>query len=321
LTESDRFAARRRVGAPRTGLVLSVRGRRAVVMLPGGEVHRIKLDTGGTLVGDEIVLPASFGAARPWSLRRRPFALVAAATAVALLVVFALTAVPLPAVAQVSVDINPSMTLAVDRLLRVVEVVDCDELAAQLLAGVDARGRALGEVVALLASRAAGFLPAEQEYWLVLGVSPTEAGETVGDWVAPQLERVKTRAVAAWGLVRGEGGSPLQSTVVPMPYEVAAAARAADIGPGRYALLLAAEAAGIDVGSLDSLQTAAVVAAIKESGQTPGEVFRRADSVSNVEKLWHEQGDKVKQAQDKQPPSGKPVSPGSSGKAGKSGTP
>jgi len=321
LTESDRFAARRRVGAPRTGLVLSVRGRRAVIMLPGGEVHRIKLDTGGTLVGDEIVLPAGFGTLRPWSLRTRPFALVAAATAVALVMVFALTAVPLPAVAQVSVDINPGMTLAVDRLLRVVEVVDCDDLAGQLLVGVDVRGKALGDVVALLASRAAEVLPADEEYWLVLGVSPTAAGDSVGDWIMPQLERVKTRAAAAWGLARGQGGASLQGAVVPMPYDVADAAREAGIGPGRYALLLAAEAAGIDVGSLDSLQTATVVTAIKESGQTPGEVFRRADSVSAVEKLWQEQGEKVKQARDKQESPGKPVAPGSSGKEGKSGPP
>lgn len=309
-------------GAPECGLVLSVRGRRAVVMMPGGEVHRVKVPAAGVMPGDELCFSpgALVGPSRRSSFH--PFGLVAAVALVALVFAIGLAVVPLPAVAHVSVGINPCFTVAVDRLLRVVDVVDCDETASELLEGVDLRTMTLAEAVERLARLAAEVLPADQEYWLVLGASPTSGKEgadaSLAGWIMPRLEQVQTQAQKAWGIARGQGGTPLRGTVVPVPAAVAAAAHDLGLGAGQYTLMLAAEAAGIDLGQLDSMNTAAVVAAIKDAGQVPGEVFRRADNAASVAKLFEEQGEKVKEATDKVNQGKPPIEvPGKEGKPGR----
>ena len=325
MTEYDRSGVGRLSGAPRTGLVLSVRGRRAVVMLPGGAVERIRLVAAGAEPGDEVALPAGFGYAQARPGRLRPATLLAAATAFAMLIVVGLTVVPLPAVAHVSVEINPTVTLAVDRLMRVVEVVEADELASELLAGTELRRMSLGDVVSLFAGKAAKSIPAGEDYWLILGAAPAgDSDSEVGDWILPHLERVKARAQTAWAEALGLGADSLPGTVMKIPAAIIDAAHAAGIAPGRYSLLLAAEDAGVDLLQLDSLKTSVVVDAIKDAGLVPGEVFHRAENEATAQQLLRDHGNEVKEAKDKEN-QGKPGKGqesgqgGSGGKEGKSG--
>lgn len=123
------------------GLVAAVEKEYCIIVTPDGQFIKVRRP-GCVELGQEIEVDA------PGQRKIiRPMALVAS-----FILIFALlfsTAVPWgsPVAAYVSLDINPSVELGVDRLLKVVEARALNQDGSRLLAGLGLKGMALSKAV------------------------------------------------------------------------------------------------------------------------------------------------------------------------------
>lgn len=294
-------------------------------------MRRISLPYDGVRPGDEVVIPVKLlSLPRTRSRFARPVPVIAAAAVLAIAMAVVLVGSPLPAVAHVSFDINPSVQLSVDALMRVVSVSPFDEPSESFLEGMDLVRKPLRDSIVALTGRAAEVLPDAGERWLILSAAPVKPDGEVPERVVDALEKVRERCEYRWQEERGED-EPLHTTVIPVPGKVAEDAREAGVSTGHYVLLLAAEEAGVDTSALTSNRAGAIIEAIKDAGCLPGEVLGKAKTGKGVEGLWHDNRDRVPgREKDKDQPGdegqgkgsgnpnpGKPDDPGGDGNPGK----
>ncbi|WP_240610811.1 anti-sigma factor domain-containing protein [Ammonifex thiophilus] len=201
------------------GLVLSEKKGRAIVLTPEGEFLEVASDGRG--VGEETVFH------RPgW--KRRLYAALALAAAFLLVASFFLYSwcSPAPA-AYISLDLNPSLELGVNREGKVVALHPYDEEGRKLLAGAGIKGLPLKQVLGILFERACsfGFLRSGSGGVVLVAVVQTEpvlALQEVASWVEEELTRDQVEA---------------KVVVLDLPLAFGKEARRADLSPGRYALL------------------------------------------------------------------------------------
>jgi len=298
---------------------MTVRGRNATVLVPGGAFVRLRLPISGARPGDTVPLPK-------WALddgvrtrvRTAKLMAAAAATLVVSIMVTSLAMFfnPLPAVAMVSLDVNPSIGLWVNSLLRVVRVQALDEDAAALLEGLPPGRRPLQEYLEELVGRiAAGSAPAADR-WLVVAATPLAAGGQLSQRV---LSGIENAAAHCEGILRSDATGTVHSAAFVVPPEVAVAAREAGVSPGRYTLVLAAAAAGVKEIDTDHAHGGQLLASVKAAGVNPGSVISQVKS-GDVRELWREHREQVTPKGQGQP--GKPsVPPGQQGKPQSSGDP
>ncbi len=279
------------------GLVLSARGRQVTVIGPGGRVHRLRLPFTGARPGDEIALLE--GLAMPHLAFARGLRLSAAvATGLLLALLIATVSMyftPLPAVAMVSVDINPSVNAYVNSVLRVVYAQAADEAGELLLGGLTPARQPLGEFLLRLADKASASVAGDEERWLIISASPLAQGEVLSERFLARLEEVRAIAVGHLAQAAGRETSAVPSAVISVPAVVAKAARDSGLTPGKYVVLLAALDAGADVRVSDAL-TSDLLKVITAAGLKPGEILARAAKDEHLEETWRRHGAKANSA-------------------------
>ncbi len=193
-------------------------------------------------------------------------------------------------VAFVSLDINPSVEFGVNRWDRVVAARAINADGETVLAVLEWRGRPVAEVVdgAGAAAVALGYLAGGQAEVVVAAV-PATAGGSLPPGLAGDLERIRQglgermKACLA-GASGGSGG--VQITVETVLADTAAVREQADklgISVGKYAVLLTAQEAGLDLEPDDARQ--GLGRAILDAGGHPGQVLHDAHLVREVSKL------------------------------------
>ncbi len=165
--------------APEKGLVMQVTGSYLVVLTQSGDFRRVPNVYGRLAVGDEVVLAVAPRTC--WSRR----ALVWAAAAVLL---FA-TGVPglwqathpLPVLAYVSMDINPSVEVSVNSRGIVAASWAINDDGKRLLEGTRVDGRPLAQALQTLAMRSAdlGFLQDDSTPVILIGATPAQSDGTI----------------------------------------------------------------------------------------------------------------------------------------------
>lgn len=283
-----------------TGLVLSARGRRVTVLGAGGRVLKLRLPFAGARPGDEVLLPVRAPEAFwvPTAARGLRWAgAVASVLALAVLVAsVTMYFAPLPAVAMVSVDINPSVHIYVNSVLRVVSAQAADEAGEALLEDLAPVRQPLGEFLLRLAGRAAPAIAGlDGVRWLIIGATPLSDTEVLSETFLSRLE--EARRAAALELARAVGRQPeaLVSAVIAVPPAVAAAARESGVTPGQYAVLLTAQDAGADVRVSDA-RGAGLLQAVSAAGLSPGEILSRAAKAKDLVEIWKRHGSRAEAA-------------------------
>lgn len=257
------------------GVILEVRGRRAVVLAADGSFRRLPVPEDAA-VGQRITIPARAGAGG----RLRP---LAAALAAAVLLAALVPAVLLyprqaEAVAVLSMDVGAVLELAVDREGRFLRVEVAEPAAAPLLALLEPlRGRPASEValVALEEARRLGLLPPGRAPVLVLAAPQQGAAA-----VMAQLGEIRRQASRV---------APVAAGVVDA--EARAAAAAQGLGLAR-ALSRVAEQEGVDVAQL--------LRRLEEGGD-PGQVISAIRRLQRDGKPADEDRDRPGRAGDRGP--------------------
>ncbi|GAW92709.1 anti-sigma factor domain-containing protein [Calderihabitans maritimus] len=264
----------------RKGLILEKTGDKVIILTPDGEfVERSARLVKGE-IGDEIYwnTPVRFG-----GIGRRLLLV-----AVAVLFFFLLPGIVshfiwLPvnqeAVAFVSVDINPSIEIALNRQQKVISASAFNDDGRRLLEGLKLKGWVAEKAIAMIIQEAAraGFFQPDQENTVILGVSPGGAEQ---EWVE-KVER-KLRNTARQTVEEIQVDALVET--VRLTSEDRAQARKLGLSPGKYAIFMEAVASGLKV-TVEDMREKSVAHAIKEAGGKVGEVMRRAHWKKNFHRM------------------------------------
>ncbi len=219
-------------------LVLERRGRHAIVLLPGGEIRRVR--AAHALVGDEILLPS-----HPPRVPVRRFAYAAAGLAVVLAVLPA--ALPLAqakVVAYATVDINPSVELGLSAGGTVLTARPLDGDGHRILVTARVRGESLSGAIGTLlrTATAQGFISAARPAAVIV------AGYSASQTAVPSAVQGQLRAARslASGFLHRHGVQGMVSAMI-VPQVLVQAAQKAHVSAGVYAVWSALHKAGAGV--------------------------------------------------------------------------
>lgn len=163
------------------GIVMEKKGKSAIVMTADGRFLKIPTtDCREAGVGEEIVFEAPDVRHRFARRAVRTSVVIAAATAACLALVFVwygIRVAPKPAIAAyVTLDINPSVEMAVDAYETVLALRGLNEDGQRLVEGVAYKGKRVADLAAELIDRAEqmGFVPPETEPEIVVATVPVQ---------------------------------------------------------------------------------------------------------------------------------------------------
>ena len=219
-------------------LVLERRGRHAIVLLPGGEIRRIRAPH--ALAGDEILLPG-----QPARVPMRRFAYAAAGLAGVLAILPA--ALPLAqakVVAYATVDINPSVELGLSAGGTVLTATGLDKDGHRVLATARVRGEALSAAVDTLlrTASAQGFIAEGRPAAVIV------AGYGAGEASVPAAVQGQLRLARSFAAtyLHHHGVKGIVSAMI-VPRVLVQAAEKAHVSAGVYAVWSALHKAGAGV--------------------------------------------------------------------------
>lgn len=245
------------------GIVMSVQGASSVVLTPDGQFVRLRKQADHTLGrevewSEEAVLTGETGnsAYSNSAARRRRRGLLSFVSAAAVLMLaFGLWQLQPPTVvAYVTMDVNPSLELALDKDENVRKLVAVNDDAVPVIAGVSYRGKPVAEVAKVLAARltSSPVLAGQDGEIVIASVAVRKLPE---DWeaeVKAAIENAMTEAAS-----RAETAvkpTSLHVTKLTLPVEVRERAQQAGVSSGKMAFLLKAESEGHDV-SIETLKS------------------------------------------------------------------
>ncbi|KKM09219.1 hypothetical protein SY88_19495 [Clostridiales bacterium PH28_bin88] len=267
------------------GVVMAVRGREVVALTPDGAFKKMRVQGAVPRVGDEIMLAdIKTGSRRGWG--------IAAAAMVALMLisslVFQVVALPPVPAAFITLDINPSIELAVDRSERVIKAEPLNEEGRQLLSSLRLKGiraeRAVEEVAAEAVKQ--GFIRPGQENTVLIAWSPAGNGQVQQDDLVDRL-----KSTAGQVLERGNLGAQVQT--VKGSAEMHETAKELGLSVGKYAIWLTTQEAGLEV-KLSDLQKSSIAKALKAAGGDPGQIIGKAHEEKDFRKLEEKVKEKIK---------------------------
>jgi hypothetical protein len=217
------------------------------------------------------------------------------------------------AVALLSVDINPSLQLALDNQGHLLKFQTQDEDATRLLSQINLKGKSIEEVLEQIVSQAYDqkFLSSEQQ-WVVIGYSPMTSMTLV-----QMPKELNEHQISLWITEAGERkGLTPQVAVFSLTPQERELAQQRDLTLGEYALWQTAEKAGV-VTQPEKLKDTSERVRLLENPQVQVQIKaeKKEPESSLPQKLGtskQDSGSKVKQdenGKEKLPPVGKQFSP------------
>ncbi|MHB1125462.1 MAG: anti-sigma factor domain-containing protein [Bacillota bacterium] len=258
----------------RQGVVMEIKGKKAIILTTDGEFIQRQFTGALPQVGEEVTLGSNRSNLLIWGRW--------AVAAVLLLLFLTPPAVRTitnvaggfeVATAYVTVDINPSVELAVDRKDRVVDAKALNDDGKQLLQDLSLQGSLVKETIIALVEKAGkdGYLPENSMATVLVAVvnnggSKTQMKRLFGAGEEAQRvlqDRVRIQTVQAGKKQRVQAGDMGLST-------------------GKYAVLLEALDEGLDITPAD-LQGGSVTKVITHAGGNPGKILDQAHAEKDLE--------------------------------------
>lgn len=262
------------------GIVLSIENKKAVVMTADGQFISIPHQA-HMRIGEETKLPAET-AAPPRRKPKRVYWYSGAAAAILLFIIpffYLTTAEAHPVVAYVSLDINPSIELGVDKEQRVQELSGLNSDGQAIISKVSYKGKSIEAVAASIMSTVA------EEHYLdkpdkdIVITSYMLDDKNLGE----DLEKTVTDAVdqkIKETIKQIDAAKEPNVTVLSVPSEVREEASANGISSGKMAVYLMAKDEGYDI-KLEQMK----VQSLAEATKTAGGVKKIVEKGASKEKL------------------------------------
>ncbi|NHM26053.1 anti-sigma factor domain-containing protein [Desulfofundulus sp. TPOSR] len=242
-----------------TGIVVEIKAKTCIILTPDAQFREIPLPAGGVRLGEEIC----------YIHRKRPVfwqSLMAAACLLILLGAGLLYHDWLSqAVAFVSMDINPSVEMALDRREYVCEARGLNTAGEILLSRAAVLGRPVEEAIATILTRAVQsnyLLPSQNN--VVLTTITTKNGRE------PALQPGEIYQTIVKSLQ--STGVPAEVVVETATPEIRRQARKLGLSTGRYLIHVEGSKKGLDIG-LEELKREGIASLEKKKGIVIGEVL------------------------------------------------
>lgn len=294
--EASRLTAER-------GVILEMAGDRAVLLTPGGRFVRVPVQVSSWSIGQEVTFTEAdanaSAAARSaeararvgtsWSPRRAAFAWTRRRVAAVAAVLALVLAAPglylyanraLPAMAYVSVDINPGVDLGVDVRGRVVSADPTNQDGATVLAKTQVLRLEFEQALKNLTVVAieAGFLN-DQNSLVIVAAVPAKAGTTLPPSLNKTIEKAKNSTQSLLG--QKNLGAVVQTIVT--DEATRQEAKSHNLSVGKFAIYLTAMSEGLPI-SVKDLDKG-VGQAIKKAGGQVGEIAGKAHERKDYKEL------------------------------------
>lgn len=278
------------------GVIMDLAGGKAVVLTPEGEFISLRRARTDWEVGQEIHF--EWPEVRPWrvcSWIGRPIWAAAAAAVVLALILMPGIMVQAPTitpgekgtdgdiVAYVTVDINPSVELALNLQEKVVSVTDLNEDADLLVEGLDWYGRPAEEVVRLLTEAAVekAFLSPERANGVFI-TTVSVGGQTGTKTDNLPAERLEARLAAASRVVLEKRRVTAPVSAVEVTREVRAQAKDLGVSSGKLMLWLRAQDQGVKV-PIEEFKGRKLAESIKKAGVESAVIYRPGEGGQTLE--------------------------------------
>ncbi|RAV04140.1 anti-sigma factor domain-containing protein [Paenibacillus sp. YN15] len=228
------------------GIVMEVSGKYLIVMTPSGLFERIPRMERSCEVGEEIAYTP--GVTRS---RRPAFALLSgfvAAVMLAMILFTGLTSVfsDKSVVAYVSIDINPSIELGIDKNKRVREMKGLNDKGLEIVRSVSYKGRSMDDVTDKILQKAEEMMVfAEGEADIVIAGTVVKEDAALDD--VQVTEALKQQVLAHVVTKHPEEADKIQVTAFAAPPEIVETAKENGLSLGKYSVYLNAKNAGHDI--------------------------------------------------------------------------
>lgn len=281
------------------GIVMQISNGQAVVMTKECQFQKIPF-LEGMRVGQEVEFPAEdvltplttkkgkqAWYAKPW----RKTGLVAASVLLAVGLWGGQSFVTgTPAYAYVTVDINPSVELSIDKKQQVLSAMALNDEAKDVLNGLKLKGLGVKEAVETLAQTAQekGFF---QEKTEVIVTASAAVDEEKLKQSSVDLVKLEDDLVSKLKMVAVEQNPGVEVEGILVSKDVREAAKQAGVSPGKYAFYLNATSNGIDV-DLEELKNNPIHKVVDQRPQMASVVheMQGGDHLDELLKMLKEQG-------------------------------
>lgn len=196
----------------------------------------------------------------------------------------------------VTVDINPSVELGLNKEKMVVSVMPLNRdgrlllegmnLKGMNLKGMDLKGRTSEDAVNMIVNAAAdqGYLAPEKENQVIINISEKTPNESQDSEISKAIPEQAAQTLA-------ERNLNVKIDVIKTDFDLREKATELGISAGKYAILVEAKEAGLQVDA-DSIRKSGVTKAIEKAGGDPEKIIKSAqeekDFAEKIEK-WQQQ--------------------------------
>lgn len=246
------------------GIVMEMASDYMIVMTKDGQFLKIPQEQRSCRVGEEILLtPPGFRMKKP---------LLAYFSAIAAAVIFCIVAFvglsdvfeqPLPVVAYVSIDINPSLEVGIDEKEVVREIrglnLDGNNLAAAVS---EYKGKPLLQFTEKVLEKAEAYLTKGEGDIVISSTVIVDQAKIADTKISEEVKNVVSKHIAK--VKRGKADE-ISVTALSTPPDVRKKALSEGLSAGKYAIYLNAKSNGADV-TLDQFQAQSIHNLAKQSG-------------------------------------------------------
>lgn len=246
------------------GLVMEVQGKSIIVMTPSGTFERIPARNRKCQVGEEIIY-----ASRPTRHRQPAFAAMSVFVAAVVFCMMLFTGVPAifadkSVVAYVSMDINPSVEIGIDKREKVRELRGLNEKGLEIARDISYSGKSLEEVADKVLQKAEDmeiFKSGEAD--IIIASTLVDEDKGVNDQLV--TDHLKQQVMAHVITKHPDQVEKIVVTAFTAPAEVREVAVETGLSLGKYSVYLNAKSEGHDV-KVEDLKQESIHNIAKEAG-------------------------------------------------------
>lgn len=273
------------------GLVIDTSPKGEInVLTPNGEFLKFKWTKGALpQIGSEVEIQIPVTATRKKFYQQKSVLALAASFLLFFALIPLIGNLLLPGytqvVAYVSVDINPSIELGLDKNGKVIEISGLNEDGSFLVKDLNLTNLPVKKAIEEITQKAIleKFISLEKENSILVTISN---GENIPPKLK-QLDQVINQTLDK-NKIKGE------AEVLEVSADVHEHAKSLGLSPGKYVVLMEAVDEGLEV-DLEDMQRNSIVKAIKNAGGIPGQLISRAQNHKNeIRKLEEKVQEKLK---------------------------
>lgn len=270
------------------GIILEINNDKGIILTSSGEFKEIPVSNSQFDIGMEI----TYDERKKGSTAKYLFSVAAAAVLVLIFFTTLNFLQPQNVVAYVTLDINPSLEIALNKENKVISVNPLNDDGKNLIQNLNLVDKGINETIEIITNEAISqeyISSANEENAVVITViSPKGKKSNYDNIVKSEEIADKVKEVTA------KQGIVVEAEGLELKHEIRIAANEMELSPAKYLLLLEAWEQGIDI-DLEEIKTQPIISTIKKAGGNSGKIIAQAKNEEAFAKKAEKYAEKLKE--------------------------